>query len=74
MSQHLTKGRGCVIISDMETTTKLTKAPYNNRFNAVPGIRVNSKRERGERLEDAGNGMQRLYVDGRYIALIPKEN
>ena len=58
----------------METTTKLTKAPYNNRFNALPGARVNSKRERGERLEDAGNGMQRLYIDGRYIALIPTES
>jgi len=52
---------------------KLTVAPENNRFNALPGKAVDSKRERGQRLEDAGNGLQRLYIDGRYIALIPKE-
>ncbi len=53
---------------------KLTVAPENNRFHGVGAAAPkNSKRERGERLEDAGNGLQRLYINGKFIALIPKE-
>jgi hypothetical protein len=52
--------------------TKLTAAPHNNRFHGVGTI--GSKRERGERLEDAGNGRQRLYINGRFVALVHKEN
>ncbi len=53
---------------------KLTVAPENNRFHGVGAAAPSSKRERGERLEDAANGLQRLYIDGKFIALIPKES
>ena len=51
---------------------KLTLAPENNRFHGV-GTK-GARRETGERLEDAGNGFQRLYVAGKFIALVPKES
>jgi hypothetical protein len=48
-------------------TTKLTKAPHNNRFHSG---NMKTKREKGERLEDQGNRTSALYIDGKFRAIV----
>lgn len=50
--------------------TKLTLAPANNRFHGtgIPGAKATS--EKGERLEDNGNGTASLYINGKFIAIV----
>lgn len=54
--------------------TKLTAAPQNNRFHGVgASAPKNSQRERGERIESRGNGTAALYINGKFIAILPEE-
>jgi hypothetical protein len=57
----------------METTTKLTKAAANNRFHTGQKITAKGSREKGERLEDQGNGTSVLTIDGRFVAIVPNK-
>jgi primase-polymerase (primpol)-like protein len=45
-----------------------------NRFHSFPeGTKLaKGQRERGDRIEDAGNGMVKWYKDGRFMALGPR--
>lgn len=54
----------------MENTTKLTKAAANNRFHTGQKITAKGSREKGERLEDQGNGTSILTIDGKFIAIV----
>lgn len=57
----------------MENTTKLTKAAANNRFHYGRQITAKGRREKGERLEDQGNGTSVLTIDGRFVAIVPNK-
>lgn len=48
-------------------TTKLTKAPHNNRFHSG---NMKTKSEKGGRLEDRGNGSSALYINGKFRAIV----
>lgn len=47
--------------------TKLTAAPQNNRFHSGT---MKTSREKGERVESIGNGLAKLYIDGKFVAII----
>lgn len=54
----------------MESTTKLKKAAANNRFHYGETITAKGKREKGERLENRGDGTSALYINGKFIAIV----
>lgn len=58
------------IFLDMNTATRLTLQPNNNRFNALPQPARKGKREKGERIESNGDGTAKLYIDDKFTAII----
>lgn len=48
-------------------TTKLTKAPSNSHFHSG---NMRGQSEKGERVEDLGNGTSALYINGKFIAIV----
>lgn len=48
-------------------------AAANNRFHCGEQITAKAKSEKGERLEDRGDGTTALYIDGKFVAIIRTE-